>query len=111
MAYRQFMARFPAEIAHIKRSDLPETLKERKRAQNDEHASFLNARSPFRLSPTKNQRPGIERKPEPQTLMEEATVKTTVLFPLTLAASRSAAGEGQDGILASRADAEEVIVC
>ncbi len=43
--------------------------------------------------------------------MEKATVKSTALFPLTPAASRSARAQGQDGILASRADAEEVIVC
>jgi hypothetical protein len=43
--------------------------------------------------------------------MEKATVKTTVLVPLTPAASRSARVHEQNGILASRADAEEVIVC
>ncbi len=111
MAYRRFMASYPRRTRFIKRSDPPETLKGRKRAQNDEHASFLNGRSPFRLSPTKNRRPGIETEPEPQTLMEKATVKSTVLFPLTPAAPRSARVHEQNGILASRADAEEVIVC
>ena len=43
--------------------------------------------------------------------MEKATVKSTVLVSLTLAASRSARVHEQNGILASRADAEEVIVC
>ena len=43
--------------------------------------------------------------------MEKATVKTTVLVSLTPAASRSARVHEQNGILASRADAEEVIVC
>lgn len=52
-----------------------------------------------------------EEVPEPLTLMEKATVKTTVLVPLTPAASRSARVHEQNGILASRADAEEVIVC
>lgn len=61
--------------------------------------------------PVKNRRHGTEGKPEPLTLMEKATVKTTVLVPLTPAASRSARVHEQNGILASRADAEEVIVC
>ena len=42
---------------------------------------------------------------------EKLTVKATLPFPLTPAAACSARADLKNGILASRADAEEVIPC
>jgi hypothetical protein len=56
-------------------------------------------------------RPRSGEDPIPQTLPEELTLKTTVLLLLKPAVSRPALAHRKNGILASRADAEEEVAC